>query len=234
MGKIKSLGLVIAFIVLTSLAAFGGYASFLLYPGLAFLMYFLVNTDTFRSEFQTAIVGVGLYIVFISWYLIFYNKAPYLFALIYTFSIMAAIEAWRFTVHSFSNVWGLMNLVVFWISMEYLMMVWLPFDISSWLIGTPLYTTDLVGDWVKYIGLQGFSLWALVVGVVLFKTIGEEGINFIALIGAVLLVVLPAVINVPVGDESIYAEGEWVGRTCVWISVLILAYSFVQRKTQKK
>jgi hypothetical protein len=235
MQKFKALIPAQVFILLALFSISGGAFSYLIFPATAFLLWFLVEDVQFRPEMRTAIGGFSLFLVFLLWHLIQYNKTPFLFALIFTFAIMAAFEGWRFTAYVHSNVWGLMNFVVFWVAMEYLMLLWLPFDISGWLIGTPLLNNEAANNWVIYSGALGFSLWVLLGGLLLYKSIINKKINFIALLAALLLIFLPVALSPGINDnESYIAQGEWIGRTCLWVSVLILIYTFVKRQTTKR
>lgn len=235
MQKFKSLIYPVLIILLGSISILGGFFSFLIFPATGLLMWFLVQDDRVKFEWKTVIIGVSFFVIFVAWDFIRFDKMSLMFSLIYTLSIMAAIEAWQFTAYSRANVWGLMNLVVFWIGMEYLMLVWLPFDISGWLIGTPLLINDdMTNNWLIYLGAQGYSLLVLIVGLLLFKSF-HKGIDFLFLLAALLIVVIPAIINPDIVENEVYyAQGEWIGRTCIWISVLILAYSFVKQKTTKE
>lgn len=235
MLKFKALIPALVFILLALFSISGGAFSYLIFPATAFLIWFLVEDVQFKPEIRTAIGGFSLFLVFIMWHYIQYNKMPFLFALIFTFAILAAFEGWRFTAYVRSNVWGLMNLVVFWVAMEYLMFIWLPFDVSGWLIGTPLLNNEAAGSWKVYSGTLGLSLWVLLGGLLLYKSVVNKSINFIALLGALLLIFLPVALSPGIeGNESYIAQGEWIGRTCIWVSVLILIYTFVKRQTTKR
>ena len=233
MEKYKVLRFILPFLLLAMLSVGGSILSFLIFPSLAFMFAFLVNEEKIKPEIRTAAVGLCLFLIFLSWHYIQYDKLPFMFAFIYTLALMAGMEAWRFTVSANVNIWGLMNLVVFWIAIEFIMLLWLPFDTSGWMLGVPLINAFAEGGWMAYTGKAGYSLWALLGGLLLFKSFERGKIFIPALAGALLLMVIPALINFNEnGTKDFYAQGEWIGRTCMWVSILILIYSFVKRKTK--
>lgn len=234
MTKSKEIFLVLGFTILAMVSVLGNISSFLIFPAIGLLSYFLIKSEHIKPEIQTIFIGACLIVVFLFWYYIRYDNYHILYAAIYTLSIMAAIEAWRFSVRSYANLWGLMNLVIYWLAMEYIMLVWLPFDITTWIIGAPLFNSEWTNEWVPYVGYQGYSLWTLVGGILLFKSFEQNKINILLLLPALLFIFLPAYFEAPMEDTSMYAQGEWVGRTSVWVSVLLLAYSFVKRRISKK
>jgi hypothetical protein len=235
MQKFKALIPAQAFVLLALFSISGGAWSYLIFPATGLLLWFLVEDVQFKPEIRAAIAGFCLFLVFLLWHLIQYNKMPFLFALIFILAIMAAFEGWRFTAYVHSNVWGVMNLVVFWVAMEYLMFLWLPFDVSGWFIGTPLINNEAVNSWMIYIGMQGYSLWVLSGGLLLYKSVINKRINIIMFLAALLLIFLPVAFTPGISEnESYIAQGEWIGRTCLWVSVLILIYTFVKRQTTKR
>ncbi|MGK7392825.1 MAG: hypothetical protein ACNS60_20890 [Candidatus Cyclobacteriaceae bacterium M2_1C_046] len=220
--------------ILFCASALEGWFSYLIFPAVAVMVYYLQDFEGQRKGNKILVNGLCLLVIFTVWQLLFTNEVNILRTVIYTIIIIAAFEGWHFTTYTSPNVWGLMNLVVFYISLEYLMIEWLPYDISHWILGAPFLQDQEGSTWALYTGFQGITLWIWLGGLLLYKTISDK-YNFIALFLGLLIIILPVIFTPGISDDpSFYAQGEWVGRTAIWVSVLILAYSFVKRKTLEK
>lgn len=218
-------------ITLFSLAALEGWFSYFIFPAVAVMLYYLAAFEGQNRGNKIIIIGFCLFIIFNLWQYIFKGDLEVVRSLIYTIIILGAFEAWHFTSYTSPNVWGLMNLVVFYISLEYLMTQWLPFDIKQWILGAPFLNDELVTSWVLYVGYQGITLWIWLVSLLFYNSFRAQ-LNFIPLLIGLLILIIPLAFNPGISeDTSLYAQGEWIGRTSIWISILIVVYALVKRKT---
>lgn len=215
-------------------SALEGWFSYLVFPAVAVMVYYLQDFEGQRKGNKILINGLSLLVTFLVWQLLFTGEINIIRVIIYTIIIIGAFEAWHYTSYTSPGVWGLMNLVIFYISLEYLMIEWLPYDISHWILGAPFINDQYISTWVLYTGYQGITLWIWLGGLLLYRTVSDK-FNFITLILGLLIVALPVIFAPGVTENTtLYAQGEWIGRTAIWVSILILLYSFVKRKTLKK
>ncbi len=143
------------------------------------------------------------------------------------------------------------TIALFWLSIEYLLLKWNPS--SSIFLGDAL---QLKGEWVRWnskTGYLGASLWILITNILVFQAVlTENKTSWILVFLFVLSVALPMIYSYSLeshaitkeqmvqvyqnGDnnlsESYNSTGELIPRTSAWISVLILLFTIVKRKTR--
>jgi hypothetical protein len=156
-----------------------------------------------------------------------------------------------FTSQTLGNRAGKLVLVLLWLAAEYLFLV-LP-------VGDGLFLADFLAlqqnwtRWTSHSGYLGASLWVLVANLAAYEGLFKKGIKIFWLVAWLMLVAGPialsymmeadalsreAMINLYRSDQPVvgmYAQrGEWIARTCAWVSALVLLYAAVKNKTKKK
>ncbi len=145
------------------------------------------------------------------------------------------------------------TLILFWLSLEYLILKWHPV--------TPIFLADMLSlkaswtTWNSSTGYLGSTLWILVSNTLLYQAIlTERKVNWIYLGLFGLSIIVPIIWSYSMDNHAIisrevmlslyeseqsnneaYAnKGEFIARTSAWISVLILLFTLVKRKTSKR
>jgi len=142
--------------------------------------------------------------------------------------------------------------ILFWLAIEYAL-------VKVGLGRKVIFLADLLrlkDSWVAWNGHTGYlgaSLWLLMVNWMTYKTFLQGRINWIFLLPAIALLVIPwwyggahpveaiprdQMITLYDGGKelpAVYVErGEWVVRTAAWVSVLVILFSLVRSRTKKK
>jgi hypothetical protein len=160
---------------------------------------------------------------------------------------------YTFTRKSLGASVSIITLVLFWLALEYLLLKWSPFPI--------LYLADLLAlkptwtSWNASTGYLGSSLWILACNTFLYLAIlTEKKVNWIYVALFVISLVGPIAYTYTIDSTGItkydmiqlYASdnettssgyglrGEFITRTSAWISLLILLFTLVKRKTTRK
>lgn len=148
---------------------------------------------------------------------------------------------------------SLLTLILFWLSVEYLLLKWNPTHIY--------YLADLVSlksDWVRWntsTGYLGASLWILSANYLFYRGLLSTGkVNFAFLALFIVTVAGPIIYSYSLDNDPISREqmiglyalgaedshgaynlrGEFIPRTSLWVSVLIVLFTFVKKKINRK
>lgn len=126
---------------------------------------------------------------------------------------------------SFLKRFGKFQWILLWLAIEYL---------TSIRLGWVLSGTDWV-RWVQFTGYSGVSLWMLVVALLLYYAVLQDGLKWAYAVAFVIVIVGPILYSysLPTGAPA-EVENEWVSRTAAWISVLVLLSAVVKELTMKK
>lgn len=147
---------------------------------------------------------------------------------------------------------SLITIALFWLAIEYLLLKWNP--------ASSIYIADLLQlkqEWVRWnskTGYLGTSLWILTTNILVFQAVlTEHKTKWLFVVLFVLSVAIPMAYSYMLDSDSITkdqmvrlyqsngmdlnnsykASGELIPRTSAWISVLILLFTFVKRKTNR-
>lgn len=148
---------------------------------------------------------------------------------------------------------GLLAIVLFWLALEYAGLKIAPEH--------TIFLSDLMRlkpDWVRWnasTGYLGASLWILLCNALLFKAwFADVKFNWMFLFLFAIAVISPIVYSYTLAGSAVekaqmiqfyqndmeglslayMKRGEWIPRTAAWVSVLMLLYSFVMKKTARK
>lgn len=147
---------------------------------------------------------------------------------------------------------SIITLSVFWLTVEYVLLKWSPFPVNflaDLFLLKPEWTA-----WNTNTGYLGTSLWVLISNTLLYQAVlTEKKVNWIFVVMFAISVVGPIVYSYTLSADAITREqmmqlysplpdvnsdyalrGEFIPRTTSWVSVLILLFTLVKRKTTKK
>ncbi|MDX1627438.1 MAG: hypothetical protein R3345_01995 [Fulvivirga sp.] len=251
MGKNKQLLILSGAGLLLTIAGIA-FFPLLLLVALAPLLAILQIEHTFRWKYFDLIVLVVLLISLLLGGAIA-NKSPFLY-LPYAASVWVAFVMYSFTQNHVQNHFGLLVWGIYWITIEYLLLV-IEASFAYYTLGAEIANIGLT-PWSGSTGILGVSAWVLfsnaMIYIVLFKANGllEGNFRWLSLSYAVILIFLPAIIpsifeldfkaisaqevynlyaGRPIENTSYQQTGEFLGRTGAWVSVLVIIYTFVKR-----
>jgi hypothetical protein len=143
-------------------------------------------------------------------------------------------------------------IILFWLSYQYLFIKFAPGQFLFLLPNAPCIPPSWM-RWNTYTGFMGGSLWILVVNLFVFQSFFKsKRIDWLQIIFLVAVVMIPIFISQSVRTNALQSNemldlytgrkidnmeytstGELILRTAVWISVLIIIFTFVKAKTIK-
>lgn len=182
---------------------------------------------------------------------------------LFSFSLLVSIVAqgifftlsflgYTFVRKSLGSGVSIITLCIFWLAIEYVLLKWSPFPINF--LADLFYLKPEWTAWNTSTGYLGASLWVLTTNTLLYQAVlTERKVNWIFVVLFLIAVVAPIVYSYiieinPISREQmiqLYAsppnetseytlKGEFIPRTAAWVSVLILLFTLVKRKTTKK
>ena len=189
----------------------------------------------------------------------FVLRSVFLQDTIFTTAVWSVAFALVFALYGFvrrhlGKLTGILPLVLFWLALEYLLLK------VQW-PGNGWFLADLLKDqpkWTAWMAAQGYltaSVWILLTNMLAWAAFFRGKVN------PLMTIVFVASVGVPIAlgylkpsltgviDRQLmmdyysgaaratgeYARrGEWLGRTSAWVSVLIVLFAVVKRKTSQK
>ncbi len=160
------------------------------------------------------------------------------------------------------NRLGFFTVLIYWLAMEYTAIKIIP-EFAHLLLGSTFRMYEDIIAWNTQTGIMGVSAWILLGNIlcyyVFFKDPGILRKTFrpLTLLYSLIVLSVPAVISwwlyapelvvtpefavqaysnpseLPSGLHKYAITGEVFGRTCAWVSVLMILYSLVKRKVTK-
>ncbi|MBX2912404.1 MAG: hypothetical protein M9954_10680 [Cyclobacteriaceae bacterium] len=149
---------------------------------------------------------------------------------------------------------SIITLPVFWLAAEYVLLKWAPFPVHF--LADLFYIKPEWTAWNPHTGYLGASLWVWACNVLLYQAVlTEKKANLVFISLFVLSVAVPILYSYLAFDVSgaltredmmqLYSPapypgtgygsiGEFIPRTAAWLSVLILLFTLVKRKTIRK
>lgn len=197
-------------------------------------------------------IFIVLLVSFLAWNTkyTFLTWMDWMVPLIHALAITLAFVVFHFTDKHAKNRLGVFTLIIYWLAMEFLLLQGHPAFARFFLASAFDQYPGLIG-WNAYTGFLGVSLWILIVNVLLFYSVFAEDrlfkgkISWPGLAGSLLLGCLPvffgadtiAIVreDLVTGDamsKQLAGSGEYIGKTAVWVAVLLLLYSFVRREVK--
>ena len=154
------------------------------------------------------------------------------------------------------NRLGLVTIVIFYTGFEYLSMIFIP-GYANFLLGSSLAEFPQIQRWNTQLGITGVSAWILLANIATYQIFFRNlaiinGIfRWRSFLIAGILLSIPAIISYWMPDPNggvlraaevaegfrniistgkFESAGEITGRTCAWVTILLVLYGFVKRK----
>ncbi|MEM9390107.1 MAG: hypothetical protein AAGA02_06510 [Bacteroidota bacterium] len=176
--------------------------------------------------------------------------------IIYSIGITLACSAYLLTTYFSKNKLGVFTLLLFWLGFDYLILKVLP-TASNAFLSTFFDGYKIVG-WSRKTGYFGITAWIIIANILFYyvflwrDALLKNKIRWLSLIYSILLIVIPVAIGLFIAPEltpvtlaelnTVYAgnssvtdlnyseNGEWLGRTAAWVSIMILVYAVIKGK----
>ncbi|ELR72178.1 apolipoprotein N-acyltransferase [Fulvivirga imtechensis AK7] len=168
----------------------------------------------------------------------------------------AIIMLLPFAIYGFTNKYarnrlGFFTIPIYWLALEYLLLQFQPV-FAGFFLGSVFSDHPELISWNIYTGFLGVSLWILIINILLFYCVFKDNalfngnIRWAGLIAAIIVTCVPfflatdaiaithkdLVSGGSALEKQAYGSSEFIGKTAVWISVLLLLYSFVKREVR--
>ncbi|MEQ8362542.1 MAG: hypothetical protein RH948_06695 [Cyclobacteriaceae bacterium] len=147
---------------------------------------------------------------------------------------------------------SIITLSVFWLTVEYVLLKWSPFPVNF--LADLFYLKPEWTSWNISTGYLGASLWVLMSNTLLYQAVlTEKKVNWTFVVLFAISVAGPITYSYMLSEETTSREqmmqlysslpstdsdysfkGEFIPRTAAWVSVLILLFTLVKRKTSKR
>ena len=251
-NRIPTLALLASGTILFSLTWLMPSFPLLAFIGLAPFIAIAVNNRKEKSIWTSLeLILLGLTISFFMATLFNHAEPAYLIGQAIVFTM--AFLGYNFVCKNLGPGVSLLTIALFWLAIEYLLLKWNP--------ASSIYLADalqLKQEWVRWNGKTGYlgaSLWILITNILVFQAVlTENKTNWLFVVLFVLSMAIPMIYSYSLNTDSITkdqmmllyqsngndlgdpynATGELIPRTSAWISVLILLFTFVKRKTNRK
>ena len=230
--------------------------SFLIFIGLIPLFVLFYNQQKESSPKVLLIIKIFVILltVFLVWNSTFSNPTPvnWLLPVAYSAAITCAFITFSFTDKHARNRLGFYTIPIYWLAIEFLMYQVHP-QFSRFMLGSVFSEQPAFISWDVHTGFMGVSLWILMSNITLFyallkdKALTHGNISWPGLILAITIIAVPTLLindtTAITQPDLLNAEahaakqasgnGEYIGKTAVWVSILLLLYSFVKKEVNK-
>ncbi len=256
MAKKNNIGIIYLFVggtILFSLAWMMPSFPLLAFIGFAPFIAIAVNNRKEKSIWSfLELILLGLSISFFAGNLFAFNQLAHI--LVQTILFTLSFLGYTFVRKSLGVRVSIITLPLFWLTVEYVMLKWSPFPVNF--LADLFFLKPEWTAWNHATGYLGASLWVLICNMLLYKAVlTEKKVNWVFIVLFILSVAgpifysyaTPGVANVVTREEmmQLYSslphtnndyslKGEFIPRTAAWVSVLILLFTLVKRKTTKK
>lgn len=200
------------------------------------------------SSLELVLLGLSISFFSASFFAIDQLSFVLIQAIVFTFSFVG----YTFVRKSLGVGVSLLTLPLFWLSIEYLLLKWSPIPI--YFLADLFILKSEWTRWNQHTGYLGASLWVLLCNTLLFQAVlTEKKVNWILVALFAVCIIIPIIYSLSINSPSITkvemlqqyasqnvinspyaANGEFIPRTTTWVSVLILLFTLVKRKTTKK
>jgi apolipoprotein N-acyltransferase len=250
--KIPTLALFIAGSIILSLAWLMPSFPLLAFFGIAPFIAIAVNNRKEKSMWTSLeLVLLGLTIAFFS--ATMFNDIILAYTIALAIAFTMPFLGYTFVRKTLGPGASIITIGLFWLAIEYLLLKWDP--------DSSIFLADLLSlkqEWVRWnskTGYLGASLWILISNTLLFQAVlTEKKINWVFLVLFILSIAGPIAYSLALKTDSVTRDqmaqlysannmdvfsnysttGELIPRTSAWISVLILLFTLVKRKTARK
>ena len=246
MGKNKAeIVISLLSVVFLSISHFYPSLSVLTFPGIALALLILQKKD-FKSK--SALLWVIFTIVFLLWNSCYTNDnwTDWLMPVTYSTALTLVFTLYVFTKDHVRNRLGLFTMCIYWLALEFLLYSH-DAQYSRFMIATAFDAQPYFISWNAYTGYMGISLWVMLGAVLLAKSwpwiesIKMPQIHWGWLIIALIVILLPLVIPfhssyivqhdlVDGHNKQLAGSGEYIGRTALWVAILLTLFSFVKKE----
>lgn len=171
--------------------------------------------------------------------------------LVHSVILALAFIIYSYTDHFLSYRFNALNIVIFWLGLQYVSLKLFPSDGLFFLAAAPSIPSAWV-SWNIKTGFLGVSFWVFVINLFVYKSFFSVGrTNWLFVIFTILIIIAPVLISLKLNYSPLTAQdmlnayrqhkgpasyseyGEWIARTAAWISVLVVIFTLVKLKTQK-
>lgn len=239
-----------AAVLLLSAAFFMRTFPVLVFAGLAPLFAIADQADEKNFWNKLELVGVAMGIALFVWWEFDAERAVPL--AIQSIAVALTFLAYTYSRRGLGKRLGKLALILFWLTLEYLMLKFFA-DSRIFFLADAVY---LKTDWLRWTATTGYlgaSLWILLANFFLYIGLFQNGLRLPYLIVFLIVIVGPILysytlqsnyatrlemlllyMNNSSSAEGYAARGEWIPRTAAWISVLILLSAVVKDNIRKK
>lgn len=183
----------------------------------------------------------------------FFDLPQLTFAIVQAILFTLPFVGYTFVRKSLGPGVSIITLPLFWLALEYVLLKWYPFPITF--LADSLMLKSNWTAWNGQTGYLGASLWILTCNVLLFQgLLTEKKVNWLFIVLFLLTLLGPIAYSAMTDSNGISRDsmmalytagestanpeytsrGEFIPRTAAWISVLIVLFTFVKRKTSRK
>lgn len=250
-NKIPTLYLFIGGTLLFSLAWLMPSFPLLTFIGLAPFMAIVANNPRENSLWNyLELVLLGFAISFFC--AIFFDPAHLIKAIILSILLTTPFLGYAFARNVLGEKASLITLILYWLTIEYILLFLYPTH--------AIFLADIMNlksEWLRWTAVTGYlgtTLWILCCNYLFYKALlTNDKASWIFIVLFLLVLITPigysyssdwspitreqmlaAYVGPTVVDEGYPQKGEFIPRTATWISVLILLFTFVKKKTNRK
>lgn len=224
---------------------------FLIFLGLAPIFALFYN----RKKESTATLSLYvkillvLLIAFLLWNTAYPNSTTsWILPILYALAMLLSFAVYGFTDKYVRNRLGFFTVPIYWLALEYLLLQVYP-GFARFFLGSAFSEHPDLISWNVYTGFLGVSLWILIVNIMLFYFLFKDDalfngtIRWVGLAATIIAACIPFflttdavaithedLMNSVTAEKQIYGSSEFIGKTAVWISMLLLMYSFVKKE----
>ncbi|MEL7001374.1 MAG: hypothetical protein AAFN93_01430 [Bacteroidota bacterium] len=235
-------------IVLISLSKASNFTSVFVLLGIAPL--FAIYDQYLHKKVHTlkfiGLIGLSLILSFCCWQILegHFNFEVFTQALLHGALMAISLVLYWFTDKYARNRIGFFTVIIYWLALEYCSLL-IDYTPSFMILGGVLSNWGTSIAWHTETGWLGISAWIITGNIlfyyVFFKDLAIFNGRFrvLTLIYVVLFLSLPFIYgyfsanSTSLVEMNISASEEYLGRTAMWVTALLLSYGFVKSKVKK-
>ncbi|MBL6445004.1 hypothetical protein JMN32_01700 [Fulvivirga sp. 29W222] len=255
-NKLRDSLIIISAVTLLGLAKITPAFSFLIFIGLVPLYALLFNQQKEASPKELLLLKV--FVILLTTFLIWNGSSSnthliqWLLPIAYAMAITGAFIIFSFTNKHAKNRLGFFTISIYWLAIEFLLYRAHP-QFSRFMLGSVFNNHQAFISWDIHTGFMGVSLWVLLSNITLFNgTLKDRSplrgnISWPTLAFVIAIIVIPTLLSPDtaaitqadllndkfLSAKQISGDGEYIGKTAVWVSILLILYSFVKKEVNK-
>lgn len=254
-AQLRDYILIAAAILFLTLAKVAGEFPLFVFLGLAPLFSLYHNQQKESSSQRQLLLQVYavLLVAFLCWNIV-YAKGTFLdWMLPFVYSLAALIP---FILYIFTNKFapsrlGFLTFAIYWLAVEFLMLQVHP-EFTRFFLASAFNENPGLISWNIHTGFQGVTLWILLVNTLFYQAIFRDDaifngtIHWKKMVFTLLTICIPFIVTTGADGltredlltgmasvKQVSGNGEYIGKTAVWVSILLLLYSFVKKEVTK-